>query len=214
LGEDPADYPAVIERVSSAVHLSASMPPSTYIGSLDNLGIPRFNRQDKYSVCFDGTNSWLPTPESSFVWRMSIRGLRERWQKEQRNWFGPKLQVEVRLYRKGENAFYKKVILLSGEIKDNPASPAADVAPANPLSRPSSIRPGQEVVKVCANDKLFARAPVGLTAQGSGAVVGTAEAGDQGIVLQKGQRVSRMEFELAGQKLTGWLPNSALCSVE
>jgi hypothetical protein len=115
----PADYQAVTESIGKAVHVCASMSAADYIASLDNLGIPRFRRDSPYFVCFAGLGPSLVSPGSSIVWEMRIKGIRERWQVEQKKWFGPKLQVEVWMRRKSDYAFDKKFILLTSDIRDN-----------------------------------------------------------------------------------------------
>jgi hypothetical protein len=100
---------------------------------------------------------------------------------------------------------------IPAEQVKNSCTQGSNAAAANSLAHPTSIKNNQQLVKVCRNAKLFASPPVGSAAQGSGRLLGNAEPGDEGVILQKNERVSKIEFDLPGQKFIGWLPNSALC---
>ncbi|MDP8983012.1 MAG: hypothetical protein M3O35_20745 [Acidobacteriota bacterium] len=67
-------------------------------------------------------------------------------------------------------------------------------------------------VKICSNERLFLSPPRGSAMIGSGRLLGTTDVGDEAVILQKGDRVSRVEIQSQGQKVVGWLSNSAFCT--
>jgi hypothetical protein len=212
-----SEYESAIQWASNFVRLCSSISPSEYAASMDKDGFPRLRQyqQGKYAACLESTTGWQPKPTAPFVYRIHSSGLRQRWQREQRNWDGPKLHIDVWLYpNDGGNAFDKSNIILSADIKNEADATAVASEPQAPssLARPTSVRNNQQIAKVCLNANVYASPPVGTAAQGSGRLLGTAERGDEGVILQKNARASRVEFEIPGRKIIGWLPNSAFCT--
>jgi len=72
----------------------------------------------------------------------------------------------------------------------------------------------QQRVKVCRKEQLLSGPPIGAAARGSGRLLGTTDPGDEPLVLERGDRVSKVQFDLPGQQVIGWLANSAFCTSE
>lgn len=94
---------------------------------------------------------------------------------------------------------------------NGPGSAGGRSAGGNPLARPASTAPGQQIVTICRGGALYAEAPRTSQATGSGRLVGNAEIGDRGILIQRGSQASKIQFEVSGRKFTGWLSNATFC---
>jgi hypothetical protein len=98
------------------------------------------------------------------------------------------------------------------QIRDScgPGGKSAAVLTTTPP--PPTPDNAQGRVKICSQEKLFFSAPRGSAMTGSGRLLGTTDAGDEAVILQKGDRVSRVEIQSEAQKVVGWLSNSAFCT--
>jgi hypothetical protein len=67
-------------------------------------------------------------------------------------------------------------------------------------------------VKICTKDSLFLSPPREKAMAGSGRLLGITDPGDEAVIIQKGDLVSKVEIHSGEQKFVGWLSNKAFCT--
>lgn len=98
------------------------------------------------------------------------------------------------------------VIATTEVITTTPAT-----TPASPPPPPSTSGHITSRVKICSRDRLFLSPPRGNSVAGSGRLLGMTQVGDEAVILQKGDLVSKVEIQTGEQKV-GWLSNDAFCT--
>ncbi len=122
---DPSQYGSAVKIVSDVVQLCSSISASEFAASIDQYGIPHLGRfkDGKYKDCITPA-PWRGVPEGKIMLLMFF-DLEERWQRQKRDWNGPKFHVDVYLKETRPVAltsieeYKQRYILLSVDVRED-----------------------------------------------------------------------------------------------